>query len=314
MKAFISYSHKDFSYLERLHTHLVPLRREGKIDDWHDRTVLAGGELNPEITAELESCGLFLALVSPDFLASNYCYDREMAAAIARHDAGRARVIPIILEPCDWQSTPLSRFKAIPRDGKPIAEWLNPNVAYLDIIAELRRVLTHETDGQLDAKDRPGSPENVSQQEAKRRYRTKRQFDKIDLSDFLNQAFKTIRDFFNSSISEINGIEGIKARFVDIAPFSFTCTILNQKYAHGAAHITVHARTGGMGMWDIYYSFSENAPSNTANGGYNIQADDYELFLKGDFMNSREVERLSAQQAATIIWEKLLENAGVSYA
>lgn len=78
MKAFISYSHKDRAALDSLHTHLTSLIRDGRIEAWFDREILPGGDLDAEIAKELESCELFLLLVSPDFLASIYCIEREM--------------------------------------------------------------------------------------------------------------------------------------------------------------------------------------------------------------------------------------------
>ncbi len=49
VKAFISYSHRDEKALERLHTHLATLRREGKISTWYDREIQAGQEIDREI-------------------------------------------------------------------------------------------------------------------------------------------------------------------------------------------------------------------------------------------------------------------------
>ena len=114
MKAFISYSHKDSWALDRLHTHLSMLRRTGGIEEWYDREILAGGELDSEIVVQLEAADIFLLLVSPDFLASDYCYEKEMTRALERHDAGEAHVVPIIIEPCDWKCSPLHRLKALP--------------------------------------------------------------------------------------------------------------------------------------------------------------------------------------------------------
>ena len=145
MKAFISYSHRDEARRERLNTHLAVLRREGRVEEWFDRKILAGGGIDPEIDERIEWCDLFLPLVSPDFLASDYCYEREMTIALERHDANEARVVPIIVEPCDWKNTPLGRLKAVPCDGHPIALWDNENDAYLDVVKELRRIVTaHE--------------------------------------------------------------------------------------------------------------------------------------------------------------------------
>ncbi|MGH6821461.1 MAG: toll/interleukin-1 receptor domain-containing protein [Methylocella sp.] len=141
MKAFISYSRKDEWALERLHTHLAMLRREGSVAEWFDREILAGGPFDAEISEQLEACDLFLPLVSPDYLNSDYCYEREMTRALERHEVGDMRVVPIIIEPCDWKASPLRALKALPRDGKPVTEWTNQNNAFMDIVTELRRVL-----------------------------------------------------------------------------------------------------------------------------------------------------------------------------
>lgn len=48
----------------------------------------------------LEKAHVILLLISSDFLASEYCYDVEMKRGLARHDAGEATVVPIILRDC----------------------------------------------------------------------------------------------------------------------------------------------------------------------------------------------------------------------
>src|ERR1700679_2111486 len=140
MRAFISYAHSDEAMLNRLHAHLAMLRRDGTITQWYDRDIMAGGNIDKEVAKELSECRLFLALASPDFLNSQYCYETEMTNAIRRHDAGEITIVPIILEPCDWLSSPLAKFKALPRDGKAISEWTNQNTAFLDVVHELRRL------------------------------------------------------------------------------------------------------------------------------------------------------------------------------
>ena len=141
MKAILSYSHRDIERLQRLKAHSAILLQEGRVAYWHDRDIAAGSAFDRDILARLESCELFMALVSPDFLSSSYCYEREMKRAIARHRLGRLRIVPIILEPCDWLSSPLGKFKALPRDGKAISTWPNENEAWLDVVIELRRLL-----------------------------------------------------------------------------------------------------------------------------------------------------------------------------
>ena len=89
MRVFISYSHQDAGALERLHVHLANLKREGRIETWYDREILAGDNLHDEINRELEAADLVLLLVSPDFIASNYCVEREMQRALERHEIGK---------------------------------------------------------------------------------------------------------------------------------------------------------------------------------------------------------------------------------
>jgi hypothetical protein len=145
MKFFVSYCHADNSQKERLRAHLAPLRREGLITDWHDSEITAGSIISTEISTHLQSAQVFLALVSPDFLNSQSCYEAEMLQAIERHRQGKIEIVAIILEPCYWQSSPLGHFKVLPRDGRPVSEWPNPNNAFLDIAQELRRLAQKHT-------------------------------------------------------------------------------------------------------------------------------------------------------------------------
>lgn len=315
MKAFISYSHNDSKYLDRLHIHLSNLKREGKITTWYDRDILAGGEINTDISAALEGCDLFIALVSPDFIASSYCVEKEMLKAIELHNSEKCRLVPIIIEPCDWQQTPLQKYKALPKDGKPISEWQNENTAFLDVVTELRRIADTPN---TEIKSQPSAPNIISPHSSERgqpKYRIKRDFDEIDKADFRESSFQDIKKYMESSIAEINGIENVKARFSSNSPNSFSCTILNKVKDRGLGALTVHMKSGTIGFGDIYYSNSENAPANTSNGGFKIESDEYDLYLTHSFsFSSNQNERLTAKQAAEILWETLLEQSGVCYA
>ena len=316
MRAFISYSHKDEAALERLHTHLAPLRRQGLIEAWFDREILAGGEIDATVAEELESCELFLLLVSPDFLASDYCYEREMQQALERHEAGEARVVPIIIEPCDWATSPLRQLKALPRDGKPVSDWTNANHAYLDIVQELRRIVAADEAAPAPATEIVTPTAATASRSAARRYRVQRDFDEIDRSEFREAAFATIRDYFQRAIAEIDTIEDLRGRFVSYSPTSFGCMIVNRALGRGTAYITVHSRGDSLGLGDIYFSFRENAPSNTANGSFHIEADEYDLYLNAMLMGFGHDprERLTPEDAAKSLWAQFLEQAGVSYA
>ena len=141
---FVCYAHKDRKSLDKLETHLKPLQRQGLIKVWKDREISAGSEWEPEIMKQFEMAQAILLLVSPEFLASEYCYGVEMKRAIEKHEREEAYVIPIILRPCLWRISPLAKLQALPRDGIPIIGpgWRNQDEAFFDVaegIIELLR-------------------------------------------------------------------------------------------------------------------------------------------------------------------------------
>src|SRR5687768_12583725 len=122
---FFSYSHKDEELRNELEVHLSMLKREGLIEAWHDRRIGVGEDIHSEISSALENADIVLLLVSAQFLASNYCFEIEMRRALQKHNEGTARVIPVILHPCDWQSAPFGHLRATPTDGKPVSMFAN---------------------------------------------------------------------------------------------------------------------------------------------------------------------------------------------
>ncbi len=97
---FYSYAHQDEQLRDQFGIHLSGLRRQGLIDDWHDRKIGAGTAWEKQILAQLESAQIIVLLISSDFIASDYCYKIEMTRALERHRAGEARVVPVVLRPC----------------------------------------------------------------------------------------------------------------------------------------------------------------------------------------------------------------------
>jgi TIR domain len=141
-RLFISYSHRDDRYREQLITHLAGMRRQGVIADWHDRKIVPGKEWRDAIDQNLDAADCVLLLVSPDFLASDYCYSIEMQRTLEKHREGRVLVIPVIVRPADWQHTPLGDLEALPKDAKPVVEWARRDRAWLSVAEGIRRALS----------------------------------------------------------------------------------------------------------------------------------------------------------------------------
>ena len=104
LRIFVSYSHKDDAFREELETHLKLLQRQGHIATWTDRRISPGATWAAAIDENIEQADIILLLVSADFVASDYCFGKELTVAMQRHNQGKARVVPIILRPVDLEA------------------------------------------------------------------------------------------------------------------------------------------------------------------------------------------------------------------
>ena len=141
IEIFCCYARKDQPLLHELKIHLMPLQRKAVITLWADTDIDAGAEWEEEIEKHLITAQVILLLVSPYFIASDYCYSVEMKRAIERHEQGVARVIPVILRPVYWHSSPFSKLHALPRSAKPITTWRNRDAAWLDVVISILPII-----------------------------------------------------------------------------------------------------------------------------------------------------------------------------
>jgi TIR domain-containing protein len=141
IELFYSYAHQDERLRKRLETHLSALRQQKVITEWHDRKIVAGMDWKQSIDTHLATAAVILLLVSPDFLASDYCYGIEMQRALARHAEGDACVIPVILRPVDWQGTPFAHLQCAPTLAKPVTMWSNRDEAFRDVAMAIRTAI-----------------------------------------------------------------------------------------------------------------------------------------------------------------------------
>jgi hypothetical protein len=141
LRMFCSYSHRDEEYVNDLRDSLRGLERQGLIEWWHDRQIVPGWEWEEAIDKNLRTADVVILLVSRDFMASDYVYEKEIDKAIERHARGEARVIPIIVRPAAWEETSFGKLQALPKDGKPVTTWPNQDEAWLDVLRGIRKAV-----------------------------------------------------------------------------------------------------------------------------------------------------------------------------
>jgi len=318
-RVFFSYSHDDEQHRNQLEKHLALQRRQGLIETWHDRNIPAGGDLDDHIDQEINRADIILLLVSASFIASAYCYSREMARAMERHEAGDARVVPIIVRDCDWHSAPFGKLKAVPTDGKAIVSWTNFDAAYTDVAKEIRRLVEPASgSGGLEvgatARRQPrmasslavsgGGPGALGPRSGNLRVR--RDFSDREKAQFQLEAFEFMARYFENSVAELSARNAhIQGDFRRIDAHTFH-TIL---YCRGkqASACAVHLESGGVFGSGIRYS-SDLGRSNSFNEQLTVAHDDQSLFLRSIGMapmGGRE-ESLTDEGGAELLWSMLI--------
>lgn len=138
---FYAYAPEDEAWVQELEKHLSMLQRQGFISTWHPRLITAGEDWQHVIDAHIQQAALVLLLISPDFLASDYCYGTEMKQALEREREKGVCVIPILLRPVDWQNAPFAHLSPLPSDATFLTEWKNLDRAFAEVAAGIRRAI-----------------------------------------------------------------------------------------------------------------------------------------------------------------------------
>ncbi|WP_454868479.1 toll/interleukin-1 receptor domain-containing protein [Pseudomonas farris] len=311
-KVFFSYCHADEALRDQLEKQLAMLKRQGVIETWHDRRIGAGQEIDSVIDEHINSDEIILLLVSPDFIASDYCYNVEMARALERHNAKEAIVIPVILRACDWHHAPFGKLLATPQDGKPVTLWPDRDEAFLQVAKEVRKAAARWQGSPSSQEPVVAQPKvqaavlatQLSPSDPRSsNLRMAKNFTQRDKDQFQVESFEYIARYFENSLKELEarnpGYEGIFRR---IDANRFFATIYKDGRDVARATIFTGGQTFGRG---IHYRQGESLDSNSYNESLLVEADDQSLYLTslGIASYGRQTQKLSQEGAAEILWE-----------
>lgn len=122
-KVFVSYSHRDKQWLDRLRVHLKPLERESVFDTWDDTRIAAGQAWRAEIEAAIQSASAAVLLVSKDFLASDFIAENELPPLLEAAQSRGLTILPVILSPCRFEQTKsLSELQSVNSPSRTLIE------------------------------------------------------------------------------------------------------------------------------------------------------------------------------------------------
>lgn len=308
---FISYCHKDEELRDIFETHLAMLKREQKISVWHDRRIVIGENLDNTISENLISADIVILLISADFLNSDYCFEKEMRAAMERQREGSARILSVILRPCDWQSAPFAKDLVAPKDGRPVTKWPTYDDAFLDVVNQLKIALN-----QMEPSPKPierSIEATILQPVADALPRTsnlriKKSFTQIQQDRFLDDAFTYMKAFFENSLVALRDRNPeMDFRLKESSANAFTV----QVYRDGkdVAHCSIFQDNKYSSRTEICYSTEISRSTSSYNNSLHVGTDDNSMFLSSDGFGygGQSDKKLTPEGASELYWDQLID-------
>lgn len=138
VRVFISYADKDKGLLDDLVEQLANLEKRGRIRVWHRGKVPPGHNTEQTVRRELDAAQVLVLLVTASYNASRF---EEAEQAVKRHDAGRARVIPVRARACLWAGAPFEKMEALPRGDKAVASQSVKEEAWEEVVSGIHEAI-----------------------------------------------------------------------------------------------------------------------------------------------------------------------------
>ena len=120
---FLSYSHNDEKWKDRLRTQLKVLEQQGMLEVWEDRQIDGGDTWYDKIRVAMDGAEVAVCLISADYLASDFCNKEEIPYLLKRRSEQGMQLLPVLLRSCPWTFVPwLKAIQMLPRDGRSVSD------------------------------------------------------------------------------------------------------------------------------------------------------------------------------------------------
>lgn len=138
---FISYSHQDSKWVDRLKIHLKALSKvKNNIDYWVDTRIRVGSKWREEIQQAIERANVAILLISTDYLASDFIANNEIPPLLEKAEKNGCRIMPLIVSPCAFEMSQLSIYQAVNNPECSLSEQISEasvDRIYLELVRSI---------------------------------------------------------------------------------------------------------------------------------------------------------------------------------
>ena len=143
MRVFLAYCADDKELYERFQAPLESLFNKHFIWRWTGHEIKPGQKIDEDFKRSLEISNFILLFISPDFFTTEFYDHTILKEAITRHYNIKARVVPIIVKPCNLvKIRDFLKLKALPKANKPISAYENTETAISEVITGIDKAYT----------------------------------------------------------------------------------------------------------------------------------------------------------------------------
>ncbi len=150
IRVFVSYARQDAKWLDPAYSfNIVPFLadslRRYSVTFWFDRELVPGDEYKRHIDAEIDKSQIALLIITQHFLNSEFIETRELPRIAGHAERDRMIVIPMLVEPCDWNEYMfLSDRQMVP--SEPLVDYTDSDKKWTNVRSQILRGLREQVD------------------------------------------------------------------------------------------------------------------------------------------------------------------------